>query len=186
MPLFFQVMPTSYGQVLPPWFFLLPSYWRSGSSSSTKRSSTNSKSSKSNKQQTSLLTATHSLLSDSCNKDGDHEQPASSNSGSSPYVQIVGLRRTFSNTDGSTRVAVEGLSMEMSAGRITALLGHNGAGKTTTIHMLTGEGRSKAGCEWRATSADASGFAAEPKHHSSASPGSCVEAKNVQFMQHDL
>ncbi|WIA08739.1 hypothetical protein OEZ85_008162 [Tetradesmus obliquus] len=68
---------------------------------------------------------------------GQHEQPDTSSS-SSPYVDIVGLRRTFIYTDGSTRVAVEGLNMQMSAGRITALLGHNGAGKTTTIHMLTG------------------------------------------------
>eukprot|EP00878_Enallax_costatus_P019215 GHUV01020268.1.p1 GENE.GHUV01020268.1~~GHUV01020268.1.p1 ORF type:complete len:1409 (+),score=442.81 GHUV01020268.1:441-4229(+) len=56
----------------------------------------------------------------------------------SPYIRVVGLRRVFHGTDGRARVAVEGLNLEMCAGRITALLGHNGAGKTTTIHMLTG------------------------------------------------
>lgn len=54
------------------------------------------------------------------------------------YVQVRGLRKVFHSSEGSVRVAVEGLTLDMCAGRITALLGHNGAGKTTTIHMLTG------------------------------------------------
>ena len=47
----------------------------------------------------------------------------------------------FANAaDGETRrkVAVDGLSLNMYEGQITALLGHNGAGKTTTISILTG------------------------------------------------
>jgi len=36
------------------------------------------------------------------------------------------------------RPAVDGLSIDMYEGDITALLGHNGAGKTTTMFMLTG------------------------------------------------
>jgi ABC-type glutathione transport system ATPase component len=55
------------------------------------------------------------------------------------YVQVCDLRKVFYSSEGSVRVAVEGLSLDMCAGRITALLGHNGAGKTTTIHMLTGK-----------------------------------------------
>ena len=41
---------------------------------------------------------------------------------------------------GSTgsKVAVDGLSLQMYKGQITALLGHNGAGKTTTMSILTG------------------------------------------------
>ena len=35
-------------------------------------------------------------------------------------------------------MAVDGLSLNIFRGQITALLGHNGAGKTTTISMLTG------------------------------------------------
>jgi ABC-type glutathione transport system ATPase component len=129
-------MPTSYGQVLAPWFFLQPSYWRSGSSSSKNDSSKSSKRS-SSKQHHAESAAP--LLPDTSSANGVHGQiDSASNSGGSPYVDIAGLRRTFANTDGSTRVAVEGLNMQMSAGRITALLGHNGAGKTTTIHMLTG------------------------------------------------
>ena len=35
-------------------------------------------------------------------------------------------------------VAVDGLSLNLYIGQITALLGHNGAGKTTTMSILTG------------------------------------------------
>lgn len=38
------------------------------------------------------------------------------------------------------QVAVDGLSLDIPRGRITALLGHNGAGKTTTISILSGKG----------------------------------------------
>lgn len=37
-----------------------------------------------------------------------------------------------------SKVAVDGLSLQMYKGQITALLGHNGAGKTTTMSILTG------------------------------------------------
>ena len=37
------------------------------------------------------------------------------------------------------KVAVDGLSLNMYEGQITALLGHNGAGKTTTMSILTGK-----------------------------------------------
>ena len=35
-------------------------------------------------------------------------------------------------------MAVDGLSLNLYSGQITAFLGHNGAGKTTTMSLLTG------------------------------------------------
>ncbi|KAK3732015.1 hypothetical protein QZH41_016886 [Actinostola sp. cb2023] len=52
-------------------------------------------------------------------------------------VGIKNLRKVFKDSTG-TKVAVDGLSLNMYKGQITALLGHNGAGKTTTMSILTG------------------------------------------------
>eukprot|EP00042_Codosiga_hollandica_P058831 m.893246 g.893246 ORF g.893246 m.893246 type:complete len:1835 (+) comp59976_c0_seq1:204-5708(+) len=48
-------------------------------------------------------------------------------------IRICNLRKEYGE-----KVAVEGLSLNMYEGQITALLGHNGAGKTTTMSMLVG------------------------------------------------
>jgi ATP-binding cassette subfamily A (ABC1) protein 3 len=48
-------------------------------------------------------------------------------------IELRNLRKVFGE-----KTAVDGLSMSIYSGQITALLGHNGAGKTTTISMLTG------------------------------------------------
>lgn len=53
-------------------------------------------------------------------------------------VSIKNLRMSFTNVNGTEKVAVDGLDLNMYTGQVTALLGHNGAGKTTTINMLTG------------------------------------------------
>ncbi|XP_015769367.1 PREDICTED: ATP-binding cassette sub-family A member 3-like [Acropora digitifera] len=52
-------------------------------------------------------------------------------------VSIKNLSKVFKGSTGS-KVAVDGLSLQMYKGQITALLGHNGAGKTTTMSILTG------------------------------------------------
>ena len=44
----------------------------------------------------------------------------------------------FLQGSAGSKVAVDGLSLQMYKGQITALLGHNGAGKTTTMSILTG------------------------------------------------
>ncbi|HVV09924.1 ABC transporter ATP-binding protein [Amycolatopsis sp.] len=51
---------------------------------------------------------------------------------SPPAVRCTGLRQMFGET-----VAVDGLDLEITAGRIFGLLGPNGAGKTTAIRMIT-------------------------------------------------
>ncbi|XP_050311852.1 phospholipid-transporting ATPase ABCA3 isoform X2 [Anthonomus grandis grandis] len=48
-------------------------------------------------------------------------------------VKIQNLRKVF-----ESKVAVDGISLNMYEDQITVLLGHNGAGKTTTMSMLTG------------------------------------------------
>jgi len=60
--------------------------------------------------------------------------------GPAPAVQAVDLRKSFGEIH-----AVDGVSFELSAGRIYGLLGPNGSGKTTLIRMLTGLGRPTAG-----------------------------------------
>ena len=46
---------------------------------------------------------------------------------------VRGLRKQF-----GSKIAVDGIDLDMYEGQIFALLGHNGAGKTTTISILTG------------------------------------------------
>lgn len=48
-------------------------------------------------------------------------------------IEIHKLKKTFGE-----KTAVDGLSLSIYNGEITALLGHNGAGKTTTINILIG------------------------------------------------
>lgn len=47
-----------------------------------------------------------------------------------PGVSIRNLVKIYRN---SSRVAVNGLSLDFYEGQITSFLGHNGAGKTTTM-----------------------------------------------------
>lgn len=66
------------------------------------------------------------------------------NPGSTPAVQVRGLRRTYGH--GSTAYeAVRGLDLEVPTGSITALLGTNGAGKTSTLEVIEGLAPATAG-----------------------------------------
>ena len=51
---------------------------------------------------------------------------------------LTKLLTSHKEKEGRRKVAVNGLSLNMYDGQITALLGHNGAGRTTTISILTG------------------------------------------------
>ena len=68
---------------------------------------------------------------DSVDRNGFEAEPTHLNAG----VVIQNLTKRF----GRNKVAVNGVSVKMYDGQITALLGHNGAGKTTTMSMLTGK-----------------------------------------------
>jgi len=55
-------------------------------------------------------------------------------------IKIRNLRKVFHSFGGlNKKVAVDGVTLDIYNGEITALLGHNGAGKTTTMSILTGE-----------------------------------------------
>ena len=47
-------------------------------------------------------------------------------------LSITGLRKIYQQGNGS-RVAVDGLTLDLYEGQVLALLGHNGAGKTTIM-----------------------------------------------------
>jgi len=55
-------------------------------------------------------------------------------------IKIKNLYKVFQSFGGlNKKVAVDGVTIDIYSGEITALLGHNGAGKTTTMSILTGE-----------------------------------------------
>jgi ABC-type multidrug transport system, ATPase component len=55
-------------------------------------------------------------------------------------IRIQNLYKIFQSLGGFNKtVAVDGITLDIYSGEITALLGHNGAGKTTTMSILTGK-----------------------------------------------
>ena len=57
----------------------------------------------------------------------DHEVPRG------PALQAQGLRKAFGGV-----VAVDGVSLELNSGEVTALIGPNGSGKTTALRLISG------------------------------------------------
>lgn len=57
-------------------------------------------------------------------------------------ISVRGVRKSFPGTD---RPALDGVDLQVEAGRVCALLGANGAGKTTLVRILTTLTRKDAG-----------------------------------------
>nr|CAD7412845.1 unnamed protein product [Timema cristinae] len=104
------IMPGKYG-LAQPWYFVFTcSFWRVG--------------------------RVESLGMDVGDEHLNFESPPD---GVKVGIEIKELRKVFYKFGGMTKkVAVDGVTMNVYQGQITALLGHNGAGKTTTMSVLTG------------------------------------------------
>nr|CAD7265343.1 unnamed protein product [Timema shepardi] len=104
------IMPGKYG-LAQPWYFVFTcSFWRVG--------------------------RVESLGVDAGDEHLNFESPPE---GVKVGIEIKELRKVFYKFGGMTKkVAVDGVTMNVYQGQITALLGHNGAGKTTTMSVLTG------------------------------------------------
>lgn len=50
-----------------------------------------------------------------------------------PCIEVRGLRKTFGST-----IALDGIDLDVEAGRILGIVGPNGAGKSTALHALLG------------------------------------------------
>ena len=121
-----RALPQEFGTRLPPWFPLMPSFWRG---------------------------TAHSRGAEISPRREDAPEVCAEANGD-PNIEPVGpelrtqlasgrcvslhkLSKQFDTPDG-TITAVDSLTLNMYEGQIFCLLGHNGAGKTTTISMLTG------------------------------------------------
>ncbi|XP_053381131.1 cholesterol transporter ABCA5-like [Mercenaria mercenaria] len=115
------VIPGEYGPRQPPWYIVSPSYWCR--KSTTAGSFTNQR---------------FSPFAYNSDKDGDANiEKVSDEMKDKIAVSIDRLTKVFATSDGKVN-AVDGLSLDIYEGQITALLGHNGAGKTTIMNILTG------------------------------------------------
>ena len=71
---------------------------------------------------------------------GAHGEDATARDGGVPILRVEDVVMRFGNV-----VALDGVSLEVRAGRVTCLLGDNGAGKSTLIRILSGVHRPTAG-----------------------------------------
>jgi ATP-binding cassette, subfamily A (ABC1), member 3 len=116
---FNRVIKPDYGQALPFYFPLLPSYWLP----QTVKFTVSDVEDAGYINITSGSGVPYEPVGEALQRQAEEGKS----------IEIHNLKKQFGE-----KTAVDGLNLSMYAGQITALLGHNGAGKTTTIAMLTG------------------------------------------------
>jgi ABC-type glutathione transport system ATPase component len=151
-------MPSDVGQAQPFYFFALPSYWRDGPQANSSAQHSGQRRQLGAAAGEPLLHASSPRVdgrvlpgvgagvgpgAEAAGGGGDDDE--SGCSAPPVAVSIQGLVKEYPATDGGITVAVDGLSLDMHSGQITALLGHNGAGKTTLMSILSGVIRATAG-----------------------------------------
>ena len=55
-----------------------------------------------------------------------------------PFVEIQGVRKTYSTGVGKTFVAIDGIDLTIEKGEFVSLVGPSGCGKSTLLHMIGG------------------------------------------------
>ncbi|EDO32070.1 predicted protein, partial [Nematostella vectensis] len=115
------VVPAEYGRRQPPYFIFQPSFWktmfqRGGGSLEA--------------HGVRRQLSAHEVYS------SEDVEPVAQEMHGREAISIHNLKKVFPGK--KPTVAVDGISMDIYEGQITALLGHNGAGKSTLIGALTG------------------------------------------------
>lgn len=123
------VLPNEYGNKLPLYYFLLPSYWGFGKSKDISDKEWIEETKKNNSPKIKL-----SELDDDVRQQYEYTNNADINK--SP-IKIINLQKTYGY--GKTRkVVVKNTCLSFDENKVVALLGQNGAGKSTTINILSG------------------------------------------------
>ncbi|KAJ3102571.1 ATP-binding cassette sub- A member 1 [Phlyctochytrium planicorne] len=131
---FDNTVPNEYGYFLPPWFFLLPSYW--GYEGSKARTI-----SLSSWLKTVLAKSYPGYAIEMEDPDVKSERESCYDARNDSDVKIVNLRKIYKKALYPTKqdkIAVKSLCIAMQKGQVLALLGQNGAGKSTTMNILSG------------------------------------------------
>ena len=121
-------LPSRFGAREHPCFCVLPRWWATGSSVAPLATVV------------SPPSASASAAVDAAGSVSDSVvfEPMSADVSGRPTIEIVRLVKRYGGGGGSSKLAVDGLSLSIASTHITCVLGHNGAGKTTTLSVLCG------------------------------------------------